>query len=142
MRTPVFAFLLAVAATAASCQNASPQQHAGSLPQEDSSYVDAQGTAYVTRIVPLPTTVSPQAQKYLTKPVPHAGPNATVAENRASTDAMQTRDSAGNLALYPVNIAQGTIAGIPVRIVTPVDPIPAACLFVFTEEASQLTLAH
>src|ERR1035437_4062847 len=126
MRTPVFAFALVVAASAVSSQNAASQQPSGSIPQEDSSYVDAQGTAYVTRIVPLPTTVSPQAQKYLTNPVPHAGPDATVAENRASTDAMQTRDSAGNLALYPVHIAQGTIAGITVRIVTPVDPIPAA----------------
>ena len=126
MRTPVFAFALILSAAAVSCQNASSQQCQGSLPQEDSSYVDAQGNAIVTRIVPLPTTVSPQAQKYLIKPVPHAGPNATVAENRASTDAMQTRDSARNLALYPVNIALGNIAGVPVRIVTPVAPIPAA----------------
>jgi acetyl esterase/lipase len=101
------------------------QQTAASIPQQDSSYVDGQGTAYVTRIVPLPTTVSPQAQRYLIQPVPHPGPNATLAENRASTDAMQARDSAANLALYPVTIASSTIAGVPVRIVTPVDRIPA-----------------
>jgi acetyl esterase/lipase len=124
MRTSIFAFALAVAASAAFSQGVLPQQPAPSLPQEDSSYVDAQGAAYVTRIVPLPTTVSTEAQKYLTQPVPHPGPNATLAENRAATDAMQAHDSAANLALYPVTIASSTIAGVPVRIVTPVDPIP------------------
>jgi acetyl esterase/lipase len=38
---------------------------------------------------------------------------------------MQAHDSEQNRALYPVNIASSTIAGIPVRIVTPIDPIPA-----------------
>ncbi len=38
---------------------------------------------------------------------------------------MQLHDSEQNRALYPVNIASSTIAGIPVRIVTPIDPIPA-----------------
>lgn len=122
MKTSIFAIAFAVATSAVSGQNA--QQPTASIPQEDSSYVDAQGTAYVTRIVPLPTTVSPEAQNYLIRPVPHAGPNASVAENRAATDAMQAHDSAGNRAMYPVNIAPGTIAGVPVRIVTPVDPIP------------------
>jgi monoterpene epsilon-lactone hydrolase len=37
---------------------------------------------------------------------------------------MQLHDSKENRALYPVNIASSTIAGIPVRIVTPIDPIP------------------
>lgn len=101
------------------------QQPAPSVQREDSSYVDAEGTAYVYRIVPMPQTVSPQAQKYLTTPVSHPGPGASVAENRASTDAMQAHDSALNLALYPVNIAKSTIAGVPVLVVTPVDPIPA-----------------
>ena len=49
----------------------------------------------------------------------------TLAERRAKTDAMQVRDSAQNRALYPVNIASSEIAGVPVRIVTPIDPIPA-----------------
>ncbi len=45
----------------------------------------------------------------------------TLAEKRAQTDAMQLHDSEQNRALYPVNIASSTIAGIPVRIVTPID---------------------
>lgn len=106
-------------------RRASAQQSAPPLPQEDSSYVGADGTAYVYRIVPMPQTISAQAQKYLTKPVQHPPPGASVAENRTSTDAMQAHDSALNRALYPVNIAKATLAGVPVLIVTPVDPIPA-----------------
>jgi monoterpene epsilon-lactone hydrolase len=100
------------------------QQSAPPIAQDDSSFVDAQGTAHITRVVPLPTTVSPQAQQYLARPIPHPAPNATLVERRAMIDAMQVRDSAQNRALYPVNIASSAIAGVPVRIVTPVDPIP------------------
>jgi monoterpene epsilon-lactone hydrolase len=121
-----FALTLIVAAQLAYAYPGLAQQTAPTLPQEDSSFVAVDGTAYVTRIVPMPTTVSPQAQDYLRKPVPHPGPNASLAENRASTDAMQAKDSAANLALYPVHIGSATIAGVPVRIVTPVDPIPAS----------------
>jgi acetyl esterase/lipase len=121
----LFVGVLAAHPHSAQAQQSSPQPMAHSLPQEDSSYVDADGTAYVYRIVPMPHTISPEAQKYLTKPVPHPGPGASVAENRASTDAMQAHDSALNRALYPVKIEKSTVAGVPVLIVTPVDPIPA-----------------
>jgi len=104
------------------------QQAEPSAPREDSSYVDAQGTAGITRVIPLPKTISPQAQKYLARPVANPGPNETLAEKRARTDAMQLHDAKENRALYPVNIASSTIAGIPVRIVTPIDPIPAGKL--------------
>lgn len=125
MKIRSLVFILNMAAFAACASHGLAQRPASSLPQEDTSYVDAEGTAFVTRIVPMPTTISAEAQKYLTTPVPHAGPNATLAENRAATDAMQAHDSAGNLALYPVKISSSTIGGVPVRIVTPIDPIPA-----------------
>jgi acetyl esterase/lipase len=96
-----------------------------SAAQKDSSYIDAQGTARITRVIPRPETISPQAQKYLDRPAANPGPNETLAETRARTDAMQLHDSQENRALYPVNIASSAIAGIPVRIVTPIDPIPA-----------------
>jgi acetyl esterase/lipase len=109
----------------AQAQQTAPQQTTPTLPQQDSSYVDADGTAYVYRIVPMPHTISPEAQKYLTKPVSHPPPGSGVAENRTSTDAMQAHDSALNRALYPVNIEKSIVAGVPVLIVTPVAPIPA-----------------
>ena len=96
-----------------------------SAAQKDSSYIDAQGTARITRVIPRPETISSQAQKYLDRPAANPGPNETLAERRARTDAMQLHDSQENRALYPVNIASSAIAGIPVRIVTPIDPIPA-----------------
>ena len=101
------------------------QQSVSAEPQEDSSYIDAQGAARITRVIPLPKTISPQAQKYLARPVANPGPNETLAERRARTDAMQLHDSKENRALYPVNITSSTIAGVPVRIVTPINPIPA-----------------
>lgn len=117
---PVLGFVMCISAVCA----ASAQQPASVLKQQDSSQVGADGTAYVYRVVPLPLTVSPQARKYLTVPVSHPGPGASLAENRASTDAMQAHDSALNLAMYPVNIESANLAGVPVLIVTPVDPIP------------------
>ena len=35
---------------------------AAEAPQRDSSYIDAQGTAHVTRVAPVPASLSPQAQ--------------------------------------------------------------------------------
>jgi epsilon-lactone hydrolase len=100
------------------------QQPTASIPQGDSSFIDPQGTAHITRVVPLPKTVSPEARVYLSQPVYHPASSASLAEKRAATDAMQAHDSAANRALYPVNIAPSTMAGVPVRIVTPVDAIP------------------
>ncbi len=71
MRGPRFEFALALVAAAAFSTNVFPQQAARSLSQTDSSYVDAQGTAYIYRIVPMPQTVSPQAQHYLLRPLAH-----------------------------------------------------------------------
>ena len=40
-----------------------------SAAQKDSSYIDADGTAHITRVVPVPATVSPEAQKGLARQV-------------------------------------------------------------------------
>src|SRR5258708_15130493 len=101
------------------------QQPVSAIPQGDSSYIDAQGTAHITRVIPLPKTISPQAGVYLARQIADTAPNQTLAEKRARTDAMQLHDSEQNRALYPVNLATSNIAGIPVRIVTPIDSIPA-----------------
>jgi epsilon-lactone hydrolase len=112
--------------TLAACSNGRVAQQPGPpVPQGDSSYIDAQGTAHITRVIPLPKTISPQAGEYLARPKSDSAPKQTLAEKRAQTDAMQLRDSEANRAIYPVNITSSNIAGIPVRIVTPMDPIPA-----------------
>ncbi len=43
----------------------------------------------------------------------------TLDERRAATDAWQKRAGEESLAMYPVQIAADTIAGVPVRVVTP-----------------------
>ena len=117
-----FCVLTLSLATLTACSNG---RVTPSLPQNDSSYIDGQGTAHISRVIPLPKTISPQAREYLARPLPDSTANQSLAEKRARTDAMQLHDSEQNRALYPVNIASSTIAGVPVRIVTPIDPIPA-----------------
>lgn len=120
MRLQVSWFALALAVHLGCAQQPTP------VPQGDTSFVDAQGTAHITRVIPIPGTISSEARDYLMKPVSHPGPHATLAEIRAATDAMQAHDSALNRARYPVHIESSSIAGVPVRIVTPPDPIPSA----------------
>lgn len=101
------------------------QQESGRfIPQKDSSYIDAHGTAHVTRLVPVPNTVSPQAQKFLARPIPDVRRHETIAQRRANTDRWQNAAGAAYRKAYPVNIREGRIAGVPVRIVTPLS-VPA-----------------
>ena len=93
-------------------------------PQHDSSTIAPDGTAYVTRIVPVPTTISPEAQRSLARVVADAKVNMTMEQSRAGTDKWQAGAGEVSRKLYPVNIAQDTIAGIPVRIVTPLTMSP------------------
>ncbi|MGH9619484.1 MAG: alpha/beta hydrolase fold domain-containing protein [Bryobacteraceae bacterium] len=94
------------------------------IPQKDSSYIDANGTAHVTRVVPIPKTVSPQAQRFLARRISDRPRHETIAEQRANTDKWQNAAGAAFRNVYPVNIKSGKIAGVPVRIVTPLS-IPA-----------------
>jgi monoterpene epsilon-lactone hydrolase len=125
MRLRFCLFILSLAILAAGSDASVAEQAAPSIPPGDSSYIDAQGTAHITRVIPLPRTISAEAGEYLARPIANAGPNETLAAKRARTDAMQLHDAEQNRALYPVNIASSKIAGIPVRIVTPIEPIPA-----------------
>ena len=89
-----------------------------SVPQTDSSYVDSNGTAHITRVVPVPTTISPQARAFLARPVPDLRA-MTLAQRRAKTDVWQAERAAKFRAMYPVNIARGVLGGVPVRVITP-----------------------
>jgi epsilon-lactone hydrolase len=96
-----------------------------SAAQKDSSYIDADGTAHITRVVPLPATVSPEAQKGLAHQASDVNPKQTLEQRRAETDAAAAAGAKANRAVYPVDIASSTIAGIPVWVVTPADGVPA-----------------
>ena len=96
-----------------------------SAAQKNSSYIDADGTAHITRVVPLPATLSPEAQKGLAHQVSDANPKQTLEQRRAETNAAAAAGAKENSAVYPVNITSSTIAGIPVWIVTPANAVPA-----------------
>ena len=79
---------------------------------------------YVTRIVPVPTTISPEARKWLSRPVSDAAVPESLAIRRSKTDEWQTGAGEVFRKLYPVGIAAQTIAGVPTRVITPTQ-IPA-----------------
>ena len=94
-------------------------------PETDTSFVDEHGTAHVTRVVPVPDTVSPEAQKSLAQPRPDTEAPYDATKDRAQADAWQVNGGERMRKIFPVNLAKETIAGIPVRIITPLD-IPAS----------------
>ncbi len=90
-----------------------------SVPEKDASFIDAEGTAHVTRVVPVPKTVSVEAQRSLARRVSDAPLKQTLAERRAKTDTWQARAGAEFRAIYPVNVTEGGIAEVPVKTITP-----------------------
>jgi len=90
----------------------------------DSSKIGTDGTAYVTRVVPVPTTISPEAQKMLAQVQSDAAVPQTLEERRSRTDKWQAGAGEESKKLYPVNIGADTIAGVPVRVVTPLSVVP------------------
>lgn len=84
--------------------------------------MDADGTVHITRVIPVPPSLSSEAKAALRR----YGSNGeqTLAERRATTDAWQVRAGEASRKMYPVNIKAATIAGVPVREVTPLDATP------------------
>ena len=85
----------------------------------DTSYIDAQGTAYVTRVVPVPPDLSPEARNFLIRRTPDQGPAESLEHRRAQMEVSGARARAAWSKLCPNTIAEATLAGVPVRIVTP-----------------------
>jgi epsilon-lactone hydrolase len=90
-----------------------------SVPQSDSASFDADGTARVSRVIPMPSTVSPEAQAWLASLTKKKSQPQTLAERRIATDAWRKQDSAEARKLYPVNIEETSIAGVRADIITP-----------------------
>jgi monoterpene epsilon-lactone hydrolase len=115
MKCPTFccvaAFGLAVCLTAAA--------QSASAPPADSASFDADGTAHVTRVIPMPSTVSPEAQEWLASLTKKKSQSQTLAERRIATDAWRKRGSGEARRLYPVNVEETSIAGVRTDIITP-----------------------
>jgi monoterpene epsilon-lactone hydrolase len=88
-------------------------------PQRDSSYVEPGGTAHITRVVPVPDDLSPQAQKFISQGGPDEAPAESLATRRAHMDRWENRALAEWSKLCPNKIDNTVMAGVPVRIVTP-----------------------
>jgi len=86
---------------------------------KDSSTIGPDGPAYVTRVVPVPKTISPEAQAMLARVVSDANVPQTLQQRRTGTDKWQAGAGEVSKKLYPANVAEATIAGVPVRVVTP-----------------------
>jgi epsilon-lactone hydrolase len=116
-------FALLVSAVLAAQQPAPTT--AAQAPNSDTSYIDAQGTAHITRVAPVPQTISPEAQRMLARAIPDQAPPETLAERRARTDASTEAARITWTKICPHQVTEDKIAGVPVRIVTP-DEIPAS----------------
>ncbi len=87
---------------------------------QDSATFDPDGTAHITRVIPMPPTISPEAQEWLQSlNQQKVGPPETLAERRTNTDAWRKMDSAEARKFYPVNIEETTMAGVRTDIITP-----------------------
>lgn len=109
--------LAAISVTMASAQQPS-------IPQTNSSHIERDGTAHVTRIIPVPKTVSPEAQANLARPASDAPTHDTLVNRRSGTDTWQARAGEASAAAFPVHIESRTLAGVPVREIIPLDTTP------------------
>ena len=98
---------------------------AADAPNRDTSYIDAQGTAHVTRVVPVPDDLSIQSQHFLSHQTPDQGPPMSLADRRKGTDDYTARARVEWTQVCPNQLIDDKIAGVPVRIVTP-DGMPDA----------------
>jgi monoterpene epsilon-lactone hydrolase len=106
-------FLAVALALVANVAQSSPSS------QQDSATFDPDGTAHITRVVPMPATISPEAQKWLASLTTKKSGPETLAERRARTDIWRAQDSAEARKIYPVNVEETTIAGVRTDIITP-----------------------
>ena len=86
----------------------------------DGATFDTDGTAHITRVVPMPSTVSPEAQKWLASLTQKSNAPQTLEQRRAGTDEWRKRQSAEARRLFPVNVEEATTAGVRTDIITPV----------------------
>jgi acetyl esterase/lipase len=92
-----------------------------SQPVGDSATFDEDGTAHITRVIPMPSTLSPEAQKWLDSLARQNYGPQTLAERRTGTDKWRAEGSAEARRVFPVNVQGKNIAGVRTDIITPLD---------------------
>jgi len=88
-------------------------------PQADSATFDPDGTIHIIRVVPMPATISPEAQHWLASLTQNKGGTQTLAERRARTDEWRRFGSGEARKYYPANVEETTTAGVRTDIITP-----------------------
>jgi monoterpene epsilon-lactone hydrolase len=101
-----------------SAQEPAPTTEADA-PKRDTSFIDAQGTAHVTRVIPVPEDLSPQARLMLGHAESDQGASQSLADRRRLTDEYTARARVAWSHLLPNALVDDKIAGVPVHIVTP-----------------------
>ena len=92
---------------------------AAEAPTRDTSFIDAQGSAHVTRVIPVPQSLSIQSRYWLSRPVPDGDPHESLEVRRVGTDKYTAGAKLEWLKLYPASVTDDKIAGVPVHIVVP-----------------------
>ena len=85
---------------------------------EDTATFDPDGTAHITRVVAMPSTVGRETQ-WLASLTQKKSGTQTLAERRAATDERRKQDSAEARKVYPVNVEETNLAGVRADIITP-----------------------
>jgi epsilon-lactone hydrolase len=88
---------------------------------DDYANFDANGTAHVARVIPMPATISPEAQKWLASLAQSTPGPEDLATRRKRTDEWRARQSAVAKQTFPVNIEETTTAGVRTDIITPLE---------------------
>src|SRR3954452_20801241 len=92
---------------------------AAEAPKNDTSYIDEKGTAHITRVVPVPEALRPEAQKSLSRAEPDQGPPEPLELRRKRTDEYTAHAREEWLKICPVDIKDQVIEGVPVHVVAP-----------------------
>jgi epsilon-lactone hydrolase len=92
---------------------------AADAPARDTSYIDENGAAHVTRVVPIPEDLSPQAKASLSRREPDQGPAQSLADRRKMTDAYTAGAKVEWTKVCPNTLTDTTIASVPAHIVVP-----------------------
>jgi epsilon-lactone hydrolase len=107
------------------CAQTGPATQSAAVAASDGATFDSDGTAHITRVVPMPSTVSPEAQNWLASLTQKSNAPQTLEQRRTATDEWRKKQSAEARKLYPVNVEENTTAGVRTDIIMPLDA-PAA----------------
>jgi monoterpene epsilon-lactone hydrolase len=124
----IFAFstLAVLTPQPAAAQTTPKPTTAAEAPKSDTSYIDEKGTAHVTRVVPVPQDLSPEAQKSLSRAEPDQGPPESLEVRRKRTDEYTARAKEQWLKICPVDIKDQVVEGVPTHVITPQNMPPSS----------------